>query len=145
MIRLASIAALAAAVLSSACSSGAKGPSAPAPSLPGTGGETAAPAGAIVVQVIPLLVETGQLGSFDRVVVVDVDPEVQIERLARRNGLSRAEALARIGAQATRADRLAAADEVLDNSGTPEQLRSAVDDLWARLRNAHRDRVIAGP
>ncbi len=105
----------------------------------------AAPAGAIVVQVIPLLVETGQLGSFDRVVVVDVDPEVQIERLARRNGLSRAEALARIGAQATRADRLAAADEVLDNSGTPEQLRSAVDDLWARLRNAHRDRVIAGP
>ena len=96
----------------------------------------AAPQDAIVVQVIPLLVETGQQQAFDRVVVVDVDPEVQVERLTRRNGLGRDEAQARIQAQATRADRLAAADEVIDNDGTPGQLVQAVDALWARLRAA---------
>jgi len=96
----------------------------------------AAPQDAIVVQVIPLLVETGQQQAFDRVVVVDVDPEVQVERLTRRNGLGRDEARARIQAQATRADRLAAADEVIDNDGTPRQLVQAVDALWARLRAA---------
>lgn len=105
----------------------------------------AAPAGAIVVQVIPLLVETGQQRAFDRVVVVDIDPELQVERLVRRNGLTRAEGLARIAAQATREQRLAAADEVVDNNGTPEQLTAAVDALWARLREAHRGRAIVDP
>lgn len=94
----------------------------------------AAPDGSIVVQVIPLLVETGQQGSFDRVVVVDVDPEVQLRRLMERNGLSRGQALARVNAQAGREQRLAAADEVVDNNGTIEQLHQAVDALWSRLR-----------
>lgn len=92
----------------------------------------AAPPDAVVVQVIPLLVETGQQKAFDRVVAVDVDAAVQVRRLVARNGLSTEQAMARIGAQVTRGERLAAADDVLDNNGTPEQLRAAVDALWTR-------------
>ena len=90
----------------------------------------AAPAGAVVVQVIPLLVETGQQDAFDKVVVVDVDPDVQLSRITARDGLTEAEARARLRAQATREARLAAADVVLQNNGTPEDLAAAVDRLW---------------
>ncbi|MFT4293864.1 MAG: dephospho-CoA kinase [Micropruina sp.] len=99
----------------------------------------AAPSGSVVVQVIPLLVETGQQDAFDVVVVVDVDPEVQLTRLVARSGLTPGEAQARIDAQAGRGQRLAAADAVLDNNGTPAQLRVAVDALWTRLAAASRD------
>lgn len=95
-----------------------------------------APADAIVVQVIPLLVETGQQDSFDRVVVIDIDPAIQLERLIARNGLTISDAQARIDAQATRADRLAAADLVIDNSGSPEDLAAQVSQVWAQLRDA---------
>jgi len=91
----------------------------------------AAPDGAVVVQVIPLLVETGQQGSFDQVVVVDVDPEVQLSRIMLRDGLSEAEAQARLRAQASREARLAAAHVVLRNNGTRADLAAAVDRLWA--------------
>ena len=77
--------------------------------------ERAAPDGAVVVHVIPLLVETGQQRDFDLCVVVDVDHETQRRRLMARNGLTAAEADARIAAQASREERLAAADVVLDN------------------------------
>jgi dephospho-CoA kinase len=90
-----------------------------------------APEGAVVVQVIPLLVETGQQGKFDQVVVVDVDPEVQLSRIVRRDGLSEAEAQARLRAQASREARLAAAHVVLRNNGTRDDLAAAVDRLWA--------------
>lgn len=91
----------------------------------------AAPEGAVVVQVIPLLVETGQQGNFDQVVVVDVDPEVQLSRIMLRDGLSEAEAQARLRAQASREARLAAAHVVLRNNGTRADLAAAVDRLWA--------------
>lgn len=94
----------------------------------------ASPPDAVVVNVIPLLVETGQAHDFDIVVVVDVPVEVQVARLVARNGLTRAEAEARLAAQASREQRLAVADEVIDNSGTPADLRARVDDLWRRLR-----------
>ncbi len=90
----------------------------------------------VVVQVIPLLVETGQADAFDLVVVVDLDPETQMDRLMARNGLTREQALARINAQAGRAQRLAAADEVIDNNGTPAELRNTTDALWRRLSAA---------
>lgn len=93
----------------------------------------AAPDGAVVVQVIPLLVEVGMAGAFDLVVVVDVPPEVQLDRLVRSRGMGRAEAEARVAAQAGREERLAAADVVLDNSGPPEQLADQVRELWGRL------------
>ena len=95
--------------------------------------EAAAAPGQVVVHVIPLLVETGQAGSFDLVVVVDVDPAVQRARLLARDGLDPAQADARIAAQASREDRLAAADVVIDNSGGRDDLERHVADLWARI------------
>jgi dephospho-CoA kinase len=96
--------------------------------------EAAADPDDVIVHVIPLLVETGQQDDFDVLVVVDVPPESQLERLRRRNGLDADAARARIAAQATRAARLAVADVVLDNSTSPEDLIDQVDSLWSDLR-----------
>jgi dephospho-CoA kinase len=96
----------------------------------------AAPSESVVVQVIPLLVETGQQAGFDVVVLVDVDPETQLRRLQARNGLSREEAESRLAAQASREERLAAADHVLDNSGELDELERQVDDLWREISAA---------
>jgi dephospho-CoA kinase len=98
--------------------------------------ERAAEGAAVVVHVIPLLVETGQQQNFDFVVTVDVDQEAQIRRLRARNGFGRAEAEARIAAQATREDRRAAADVVLDNTGTLARLSDQIAALWAVLTSA---------
>jgi dephospho-CoA kinase len=98
--------------------------------------ERAAGAAAVVVHVIPLLVETGQQEDFDFVITVDVDHETQAQRLMTRNGLTRAEAESRIAAQASREDRLSAADVVLDNTGTVTELREQIDALWAGLSSA---------
>ena len=98
--------------------------------------ERAAGDAAVVVHVIPLLVETGQHQGFDLVVTVDADHETQIQRLMLRNGFSRAEAESRIAAQASREDRKRAADVVLDNTGSLAQLREQIDALWAELSSA---------
>ena len=98
--------------------------------------ERAAGRAAVVVHVIPLLVETGQQEDFDLVVTVDVDHETQIKRLIARNGYTRAEAESRIAAQASREDRRIAADVVLDNTGSLAQLREQIDALWAELSSA---------
>ena len=95
--------------------------------------ERAAGAAAIVVHVIPLLVETGQQENFDLVVTVDTDHETQVQRLMARNGFTRAEAEARIAAQASREERTLVADVVLDNTGSVTQLREQIDALWAEL------------
>lgn len=86
--------------------------------------------GDIVVQDIPLLVETGQGDAFHLVVVVDSPEELRIERMVTLRGMARDEAAARIASQATREVRLAAADVVLENSGSVEALLSQVDLLW---------------
>lgn len=96
--------------------------------------EQSAPAGSVIVQVIPLLVETGKQGDFDVVVVVDVDLATQRRRLSARDELTDAEVLARINAQTSRADRLAVADFVLDNSGSPAELIDQVAQLWRKLQ-----------
>jgi dephospho-CoA kinase len=95
--------------------------------------ERAAPEDAVVVHDIPLLVETGQAGKFDVVLVVDVPPELQLERLTSRRGMTDEEAKARIASQASREDRLAAADIVVDNSGSLEELDRRVDEVWEEL------------
>lgn len=87
-------------------------------------------ASAVVVHDIPLLVETGQQGAYDIVLVVDVPIEVQLDRLVRVRGMEEAEARARIGAQADRATRLAAADVVVDNSGTLDDMARRVQQVW---------------
>lgn len=86
--------------------------------------------GAVVVHVIPLLVETGQADRFDRVVVVDVEPEIQLRRLVGMRRMDPVEAQQRIAAQAARAERLAIADDIIDNSGSLHQLEAEVDALW---------------
>ena len=83
-----------------------------------------------MVQDIPLLVETGQGSSFHLVVVVDAPDDVRVRRMVEHRNMTVEEARSRMAAQAGRDDRLAAADVVLDNSGTPEDLRHAVDGLW---------------
>lgn len=82
---------------------------------------------------IPLLVETGAYRDvLDRVLLVDCPEALQIERAMARSGLAREEAEAILAAQATRAQRLAAADDVIDNTRSPDALRAAVAALHAR-------------
>lgn len=92
--------------------------------------DAAAPEGAVVAHIIPLLVETGQQDAYHGVLVVDAPDEIRRARLMRRNGLSAEQARARIDAQATREERLAAADWVIDNSGTPEETVAQVERWW---------------
>ncbi|MEO9222008.1 MAG: dephospho-CoA kinase [Mycobacteriaceae bacterium] len=92
----------------------------------------AAPADAVVVQDIPLLVEGGLAPMFHLVVVVHAEVEARVARLVGQRGMSDADARARISAQASDAERRAAADVWLDNSGAPVALESVVDELWIR-------------
>ena len=90
----------------------------------------AAPADAVLVHDVPLLVETGQAASYDLVLVVEADESTRVVRLVQR-GLTAEDARARIAAQATDDQRRAVADVVLDNSGSPEELAAQVDRFWA--------------
>jgi dephospho-CoA kinase len=92
--------------------------------------EIAAGPEAIVVHEIPLLVETGQQDSFDAVIVVDVPRETQIQRLMTHRGLTHDEAESRITAQATREERWAAATYLIENTGTHEDLRRRVTEVF---------------
>ena len=91
----------------------------------------AAPAGTVVVQDVPLLVETGQAAAFDLVVVVQAAAAARLDRLVRDRDMPVEQARARMAAQATDEQRRAVADVVLTNDGTPEDLRAQVDRLWA--------------
>jgi len=87
-----------------------------------------------------LLVESGASGLYARVLVVDCPESLQLQRLRQRAGLSEAEARAMLAAQASRADRLAAADDVIVNDGAVEALAPQVDALHARyLQLAERE------
>ena len=85
---------------------------------------------AIVVQDVPLLVETGQAGSYDLVLVVEADLDTRVRRLVGR-GLAEDDARARIAAQASDEQRRAVADVVLDNSGSVDDLEAQVERFWA--------------
>lgn len=94
----------------------------------------AAPPDAVVVYDVPLLVEKSLQGHYDVVVVVDVDEETQVRRLLAEREMTEAEARARIAAQASRAERLAVADVVVDNQGDLDSLRARVAEVWKELR-----------
>jgi dephospho-CoA kinase len=96
--------------------------------------EEAADEAAIVVHDIPLLAEGQRAADFALVIVVDVPPEVQLARLAGR-GLPEDQARARMAAQATREQRLAIADIVIDNSAPLGDLDRRVAEVWAELRS----------
>lgn len=97
--------------------------------------ETAAPADAIVVHDIPLLVESGRAAEFDAVIVVDAPEEVQVERMVRDRGWTEEDGRARIAAQATREQRRAVATYLIENTGTHEDLRRKVTEVFAELRD----------
>lgn len=84
----------------------------------------------VVVHDIPLLVETGQEDRFHLVIVIDAPDQLRVRRMVQNRGLPAPDAWNRIRAQADAATRNAAADVVLDNSGNPESLVSAVRSLW---------------
>jgi dephospho-CoA kinase len=98
--------------------------------------EEQAPADAVVVHDIPLLAESGRAGTFDAVIVVDAPPEVQIARMARDRGWTEEDARSRIRSQASREDRCAIATHVIENTGTREDLRKRVAEVFTDVGSA---------
>ena len=94
--------------------------------------EDARPTGTILVLDIPLLTENPRKGLQGKI-VVDVPPDVQVERLVRYRGFSEDDARARISRQASREERLKDADFVVDNSGDVEDLDPQIERLWTWL------------
>jgi dephospho-CoA kinase len=81
-----------------------------------------------------LLVESGGYRRFDKLVVVHCRPELQLERLMRRNNLSREDALARIAAQLPQEEKLKHADFAVDTSGSFDETRARVEEVYEKLR-----------
>lgn len=90
----------------------------------------AAPADAVIIEDIPLLVESQMASMFPLVIIVNADADVRVARLIEHRGFSEADALARIAAQATDEQRRAVADVWLDNSGTAAELAKRARTLW---------------
>ena len=89
----------------------------------------------VVVYDVPLLVEAARRAmSFAGVIVVDIDPEIAVRRVVEQRGMDEQDVRARIANQASRAERIAAADKVIDNSGTRDDLRRQVDEVWAWIQ-----------
>jgi len=91
---------------------------------------TSATPGSVVVNDVPLLVESGLAEGFDLVLVVEAAESVRIDRLVRDRGMPEAEARARIDAQAGDEQRRAVADVVIENDGTLAELNARVDEVW---------------
>jgi dephospho-CoA kinase len=104
--------------------------------------EEATATGGIVVLDIPLLVESGR-DDLAATIVVDVDPEVAVERLVRHRGLDPDDARARQARQAGRDERLARADHVVANDGDLDALAAEVDRCWAWLTRLHDEQAAA--
>ncbi|MCX4968689.1 dephospho-CoA kinase [Streptomyces sp. NBC_00654] len=95
--------------------------------------ERAAGRDAVVIHDVPLLTENGLAPLYDLVVVVDAAPATQLDRLVRLRGMTEADARARMAAQATREERRAIADLIVDNDGPLEALEPQVRGVWAEL------------
>jgi dephospho-CoA kinase len=100
--------------------------------------ERAAGPDAIVIHDVPLIAENDLRPAFDLVVVVDAPEHLQLERLTKHRQMSQEQAEARMAAQASREQRLAIADLVVDNSSSLAELDRQVGDLWAELRRRAR-------
>jgi dephospho-CoA kinase len=91
----------------------------------------------VVVQVVPLLFENGLERLFASIVLVYVPEEMQLERLVQGRGLSPERAREMIAAQMPIEEKRRLAHHVIDNSGTLEQTRAQVEELWPRLLHLH--------
>ena len=94
--------------------------------------ELAAAQSPYVILVAPLLLEANLKGVVDRVLVIDIDPEQQIARTMARDGVSRTQVENILQAQASRAQRLSIADDIIDNSGSLDALHQQLDALHQR-------------
>ena len=93
----------------------------------------------VVVYDVPLLVESARRAmSFGAVIVVDVDPEIAVQRVVEQRGMDEADVRARIVNQASREERLQVADRVIDNSGSRDDLRRQVDEVWEWIQTLPR-------
>ncbi|MFI0502230.1 dephospho-CoA kinase [Streptomyces albogriseolus] len=101
--------------------------------------EEAAPEDAVVVHDVPLLTENGLAPLYDVVIVVDASTGTQLDRLVRLRGMSEEDARARMAAQATREQRRAVADVVIDNDVPLDALERRVEEVWADLVRRARD------
>lgn len=93
----------------------------------------AGPAGTVVINDVPLIVEAGVADRYAAIIVVDAPVEVQLDRLTRLRGMTREAAQARMDVQASREQRLAIADYVIVNDGDLDALETQVDQIWAQL------------
>ncbi len=93
--------------------------------------------GAVVVFEVPLLAETGGRGRYDAVVTVEAPAELRLDRAVKR-GLGRGQAAARMEAQARSRDRRAAADFVIENTGSLAELRTRVEAVHSALKRQAR-------
>jgi dephospho-CoA kinase len=91
----------------------------------------------VVILDFPLLTENPRPG-LTAIIVVDVDPELAIERLVEQRGMDRNDARARVASQASRGDRLATASHVIDNSGDLGALQDRIDTVWLELLELER-------
>ncbi|GAB2926209.1 dephospho-CoA kinase [Streptomyces sundarbansensis] len=95
--------------------------------------ERAAPEDAVVVHDVPLLTENKLAPLYDLVLVVDASAETRLDRLVTLRGMTEADARARMAAQATREERRAVADLIVDNDGPREALDARVREVWDEL------------
>ncbi len=98
--------------------------------------EQGAPTDAVVVHDIPLLAEAGRAGEFDHVIVVDAPPELQVKRMTADRGWTEEDAASRIAAQASPEERRAIATIVIENTGTREDLRRRIAEVYAEVVSA---------
>ena len=99
---------------------------------------------AYCILVIPLLVERGAYPNVNRVLVVDVEPAIQISRLMARDNSSHKQAEQALASQASREQRLRIADDILNNSGSPEQARDQVGKLNLKYLQLAQDQISYG-
>ncbi|HWJ97331.1 MAG TPA: dephospho-CoA kinase [Acidimicrobiales bacterium] len=93
--------------------------------------------GRVVILDVPLLVESGR-DDMAATIVVDVDPEIAVARLIEHRAFSDADARARVARQASREERVARADFLIDNSGTVAELEAQADAAWAWIEGLPR-------
>ncbi len=93
---------------------------------------------AIIISDIPLLIEAGIYKRMDLVILVYVGTEVQIERVMKRNGYSRQEALDRLNSQMPLSDKIPFADFVINNEGTLKETEKAVEEVWGKILDHRR-------
>ena len=101
----------------------------------------AASKSSVVVYAVPLLVEANVDYPFDMILTVEAGVENQIDRIVRSRGLSKADALRRIDAQASREQRSERADFVIDSSGTHAQLEQQIATLWEKIEQAAENKI----